>query len=74
MTGIAIAQAFADAVTGQLGLLLITIGIAVAGLRVVFSGGHHWGGLFAALGGGVVVVSAAWIVKTYLNGGGGLGI
>jgi len=74
MTGIAIAQAFADAVTGQLGILLIIIGVALAGLRVVFSGGHHWGALFAALGGGAVVVSAGWIVKTYLNSGGSIGI
>ena len=69
MTLTEIAQRFANAITSQLGVILIIIAVAIAGLRVAFSGGHHVGGLGWALTGGAVALSAAWLVQTYLGAG-----
>lgn len=74
MSLLQIAQNIATFITGQGGILLIIIAIAGAGIRTAFSGGHHWGGVWAAVGGGAFVFAAAWIVQTFLGGGGGTGI
>jgi type IV secretory pathway VirB2 component (pilin) len=76
MNAIQILQTIASFFTGQGGILLITIGIAGAGLRNIFSGGHHWGGVWAAIGSGIIVFTASWIVEYVFGrgGGGSLGI
>jgi len=69
MSLLQIAQTIATFLTGQGGILLAVIAIAAAGLRVAFSGGHHFGVLGWAVAGSACAITAGWIVQTFLGAG-----
>lgn len=66
MSWLTIAQNVSTFATGQFGILICIIAVAIAGGRAALHG--HWGQFWSALGGGAVVQSAAWSVNTFMGG------
>ncbi len=66
MSWLTIVQAIATFITGQFGLLLITVAIGIAGGEAAIYG--RWGRFFSSIAGGAVLVSSAWAVNTFMGG------
>jgi len=66
MSWTAFAQTASTFVTGQFGIMIITLWIGISAIRVGIE--HRWSPLFHAIFGGVGLFSAAWTVQTFMQG------
>jgi type IV secretory pathway VirB2 component (pilin) len=68
MSWLTIVQNIVNFISGGFGSALVVIAIGIAGARAALHG--HWGHFWSAIGGGAVLLSAAWVVATFMGGGG----
>ena len=69
MSLLSFAQALSTFITGPFGISMITFAIAVTALAAAV-GAMRWMHVFEAVFCGAILFSAAWIVTTFLQGGG----
>lgn len=71
MTLLAFAQALATFIEGPFAISFVTFAIAACALGAAL-GAMRWSHVFEAVACGAILFSAAWIVTTFLQGGGGV--